>query len=568
MLIGCHRELIASDRIGRVAMINMGLGDRLLGTVIDRVVGFGESRTSHVVITRNIRVPMPDGSTLGADHYRPVEVSRGPVVLIRTPYDKNAMVARAYGLTLARRGLQVVTQDVRGTFSSGRDFEPFRHETDDGLATIAWLRDQDWCDGRIGMAGMSYFGYTQWATAPYVEPKLSAMAVGIAAADFRPTFYPGGSVGLQVLLAWSSLIGIQETGGLRDRIAVRRRVSAATSTLPASRGTQVSIGRDVKFLHDVLEHGEPGDHYWDFLDHGTRLAELQTPVSMIAGWYDIFITEQLRDFTELQRAGADVRLTVGPWWHADPSSSRPAFRDQVDWLTAKLLDDRAILARPPVRILLQKANRWLDFDTWPVPAEPRSFYLDADGGVNDVIPATEAIRAFRYDPADPTPIRVGAPLGVPGGQADNRSIESRDDVLTYQTPALDIDLDVIGESTAEIFVRTEHPDADIFVRVCDVEPGGRSLNVIEGIRRLRASDAGLDDLGTRRVAVELLPTGYRFGKGHRIRVQVSGGGFPNYIRNHQTGEPVAEAVRALPGRTQILHGPDHPTKITLPIFHP
>ena len=84
-------------------MISMGPGDRLIGSVIDRVIGFGESRTSRVVITHDIRVPMPDGSTLGADHYRPVEVSRGPVVLIRTPYDKNALLARAYGLTLARR---------------------------------------------------------------------------------------------------------------------------------------------------------------------------------------------------------------------------------------------------------------------------------------------------------------------------------------------------------------------------------------------------------------------------------------------------------------------------------
>ena len=549
-------------------MIIDDLGDRLVGAAADRLIGLGESRTARVVIERNLRVPMPDGVTLGTDHYRPVEVSRGPVALVRIPYGKTKLLGRMLGLALARRGLQAVVQDVRGTFSSDGDFEPFHHETADGLATVAWIRDQDWCDGTIGTAGMSYLGYTQWAVGPYVEPKLAAMALGITAADFRRTFYPGGSVGWQLLLDWSSSIGIQDSAPLRDRLSLKRRVLAALPTLPASRGTQASIGKDIGFLHEILDHAEPDDQFWDFLDHGSRLADLDTPASLVAGWYDIFLTEQLRDFTKLQQAGAEVRITVGPWWHGDRPSMGLMFRDQVDWLVGQLLGDRAILARPPVRIFLQKANRWLDFDQWPVPADQRSYYLDAQGRLKTEIPDDEAIRAFNYDPKDPTPISGGAPLGVPGGQVDNRSVERRDDVLTYQTPPLADDLDVIGDAAATIFVRTEHPDADVFVRVCDVEPSGRSLNVIEGIRRLRAADQPSDDIGTRKVQIELTPTAYRFRAGHRMRVQVSGGGFPNYIRNHQTGETIADAVRTRPGRTQILHGPKHPTKITLSIFRP
>lgn len=549
-------------------MIIDDLRDRLLGAAVDRMIGLGESRTARAVVERNIRLPMPDGLGLGTDHYRPVEVSRGPVVLIRTPYDKNSLVSRALGLGLARRGLQSVVQDVRGTFSSDGEFEPFHHETEDGLATVSWIRDQDWCDGKIGTAGMSYVGYTQWAIAPYVEPKLAAMALGITAADFRPTFFPGNSLSWELLIAWSSLIGLQDSGRLLDRLSLRKRATAAWPTLPASGGSQASIGKDVGFLHEILDHAEPDDHFWDFLDHGGRLAELDTPASLVAGWYDIFLTEQLRDFTELQQAGAEVRLTVGPWWHADRPSAGPMVRDLVDWMVGQLLGDRAILARPSVRIFLQQANRWLDFERWPVPADPRDYYLDVRGRLKPEIPADEAIRAFNYDPADPTPISGGVTLGIPGGQVDNRWIERRDDVLTYQTVPLADDLDVIGDGSATIFVRTEHPDADVFVRVCDVEPTGRSLNVIEGIRRLRATDRPSDDLGTRRVDIELTPTAYRFRAGHRIRVQVSGGGFPNYIRNHQTGEPIADAVRTVAGRTQVLHGPEHPTRITLPIFRP
>ena len=547
-------------------MIDPALSDRVFGPLLDRLLGLGETRTQRLEVRRDLAMPLPDGATLATDHYRPVEVERGPVVLVRTPYDKNSPMSRAYGLALGRRGLQVVLQDVRGCFGSDGDFEPFRHERDDGLATVAWIRDQEWCDGRVAMAGASYFGYTQWAIAPYADPKLSAVSLGITASDFRPTFYPGRSVGWQLALAWSSGIGTQQDRQPPwQRFSFQRRVSAAMSTLPASRGDLAAIGKPVQFLHDVLEHAEPDDHFWDYLDHGQQLADLGTPASLVAGWYDIFLTRQLRDFTALQQAGAPTRITIGPWWHGQPASLRTMYRDHIDWLTGHLLDDPVILNRAPVRIFLQGAERWLDFDRWPIDATSRDFYLCADGWLRSEAPTSEANRAFRYDPADPTPTVGGAPLNSQGGQFDNRKIEARDDVLTYQTEPLAADLDLIGESAAEVYVRSDHPDTDVFVRVCDVSPGGRSLNVIEGIRRLRPADPAEDDDGVRKVGIELVPTAYRFLRGHRIRVQVSGGAFPNYIRNHQTGEPIAGASHSLLGRTQIVHGPDHPTKITLPI---
>lgn len=548
-------------------MINTELTDRWAGAVLDRLLGLGEPRSATLKITRDIRTSMPDGTILAGDHYRPADVECGPVVLVRTPYGKNNPLNAAYGLTLARRGLQVLVQDTRGTFGSGGDFEPFEHETDDGLATVAWLRDQSWCDGTIGMAGASYVGYTQWAIAGYVDPKLSAIAPGITASNFRPTFYPGNSVSLQLALSWSSSIGTQEDRQpIWRRIALRRKIATAMSTLPAVRGDLAAIGKHVPFLTRVLEHAEPDDSYWDLLEHSSDLSALDTPSSLVAGWYDIFLTRQLRDFTALQEAGVPSRITVGPWWHGQFSSMPTMFRDQADWLAGHLLGDKAVLNRAPVRVYLQRADRWLDFARWPVPATPTDFHADADGRLQSDIPTSEGIRAFQYDPADPTPIVGGAPLGVTGGQCDNRRTEARDDVLTYDTAPLTEDLDVIGECSAEVFVRTEHVDADVFVRVCDVEPNGRSLNVIEGIRRLRATDQPTDDLGTRRVQIELWPTAYRFLRGRRIRVQISGGAFPNYIRNHQTGEPIATASYAVPGRTQILHGPDHPTKITLPVY--
>ena len=137
-------------------------------------------------------------------------------------------------------------------------------------------------------------------------------------------------------------------------------------------------------------------------------------------------------------------------------------------------------------------------------------------------------------------------------------------MLTYDSPRLDDALDLIGEVSARVVVRTDQPDADVFVRLCDVAPSGRSTNVTDGLRRLRATD-GPDERGDRVAEVELSPTAYRFRHGHRLRVQVAGGAFPNYSRNHQTGDPIATAERMLPGTTTVRHGAAAHS-ISLPVY--
>lgn len=548
-------------------MIEENIAAKVFGPIVDRILGLGEARTDAVVTDKDIRVQAADDVALATDHYRPRDVDCGPVVLIRTPYGKHRPMAAAYGFALARRGLQTIVQDVRGTFGSGGEFHPFHAETGDGLATIDWIRAQPWCDGRVAMAGASYVGYTQWSVASSVEPKLSALGLAVTAANFRNTFFPGGSAAHHLALSWTSQIGTQDDrlSPLQDWLR-KRRTAAAMRLLPVREADRAAIGKKVPFFAEVLGHIEPDDGHWDLLDHGARLAELDTPTSMVAGWYDLFVGDQLRDFTALQDAGISSRITIGPWWHSHPAMFRVAYRDQVDWLIGNLTGDETILQRSPVQLYLQGADRWLDFDRWPVPANPRDLVLQLDGTLSDDVPTEEGSRAFRYDPADPTPVVGGARLTTPAGQRDNRRVESREDMLLYQGDLLEHDLDVIGVATADLYVRTEHPDADVFVRVCDVDRSGRSLNVIEGIRRLRAQDEPIDDLGTRRVIIDLSPTAYRFLRGHRIRMQVTGGAFPNYVRNHQTGEPIGDAVRTQPGRTQILHGPENTSKITLPIF--
>src|SRR5215212_12147117 len=160
----------------------MAMLARLGGLLLDAALGLPPAATRYTV-AGDVPVPMPDGAVLLGDLYRPA-AQRGPlpVVLIRTPYGRGGLGGQVFAGPLARRGFQVFLQSTRGTFSSGGHFRPFTTEREDGVVTVGWLRNQPWCDGRVAMTGGSYFGHTQWAVAPYVEPPLAAVSLHITAA--------------------------------------------------------------------------------------------------------------------------------------------------------------------------------------------------------------------------------------------------------------------------------------------------------------------------------------------------------------------------------------------------
>ncbi len=129
----------------------------------------------------------------------------------------------------------------------------------------------------------------------------------------------------------------------------------------------------------------------------------------------------------------------------------------------------------------------------------------------------------------------------------------------FTTKALTSDLDLIGPVSASIFVTTDGGQGDLFVRLCDVDRKGLSHNVTDGIIKL-------SDATDSPVQVTMHPTGYRFARGHRLRVQVSGGGFPNHARNTGSGEPLATASRTVPIRFEVRHDKECPSSVTLPVL--
>lgn len=546
----------------------------IAGMAVDRLLGLRPGAVRYVV-RRDVAVAMPDGVVLLGDHYRPAGDDRPlPVVLIRSPYGRAGLPGMVFATPLARLGFQVFIQSTRGTFGSGGLFRPFTGEREDGLATVAWLRGQPWCDGQVSMTGGSYLGHTQWAVAPYADPPLRSVSLNITAAKMSAAFYQHGAPNLKNALNWTGLIGRQERG-LRGVIPGPRqmaRMRRALRKIPLQAADIDVAGAPVTFWRDFVQHACPGDEFWAGADHDRADLARLPPVSMVTGWWDLFVPLQLRDYAAIRAAGGTARITVGPWQHGEPGEIKAIARQDIAWLEHHLRDGPPPPG-PPVRVFLQKAGRWLEFGQWPPPATiATAYYLRASGRLalapepGDAPPGT-----FAYNPADPTPSAGGPLLQPPAKQADNRAIEARPDVLTYTTDPLPARLDLVGPVSARIFVRTSRRHADLFVRVCDVDAKGVSRNIVDGIRRLSpqtvpAGDVRAGDDQILAVEVELYPTAYRVHAGHQIRVQVSGGAFPRFARNFGTAEPFGTATTAARCQFEIYHDSRHPACVMLPIL--
>jgi len=151
-----------------------------------------------------------------------------------------------------------------------------------------------------------------------------------------------------------------------------------------------------------------------------------------------------------------------------------------------------------------------------------------------------------------------------GGAQDNRTIEARSDVLVFTSAPMHQDLEVIGPVRAELFVRSNLEHTDFFVRLCDHYPSGKSINICDGIRRLRPGRPGSDLDGCIRVNIEMWPIAYCFRRGHRIGVQISSGAHPRYARNTGSGEPIGKTTRLCKAEQTVFHDPAHPSAVILP----
>ena len=567
------------DGTGSVAARPLSRRAAAIGRLAARAWSLPPQR-NQVAVEHDVQVPMSDGTVLLATHYIPVSVASAATVLVRCPYGRTGPFALQTGQILAERGYHVLLQSVRGTFGSGGDFEPMRHEIADAQDTVAWLRRQSWFEGRLATYGLSYLGFVQWALAMDPPPELAAAVVHVGPHDFSRTAFRNGAFDLYNYVTWSDLVAHQETTGLvralTRMVTADRRLNPTLSRLPVAAGYRDLLGREPTWSEAWLEHPQPADPFWAPMQCGASLEKITAPVLVVGGWHDLFTEQTLEQYRTLTDRGVPARLLVGPWTHLDVTSQgTEVINESLAWLdryagpVPKSQASAGPASRPdrPVRIWVggEGAAEWREIGDWPPPGTaPQRWYLGVRGSLSTAEPAADVPAAgFRYDPADPTPSPGGAVMAVRAGSRDNRAVERRLDVLVFSSEPLDEPVEVIGEVAAELSVTRDNPYADLFVRLCDVDPRGRSRNICDGIVRLTEADSL-----TGTVRVSLIAAAHRFGRGHRIRLQVAGGAFPRFARNPGNGQVDATAADQVPTQYDIGLDAAHPSVLFLPAAPP
>lgn len=403
-------------------------------------------------------------------------------------------------------------------------------------------------------------------------PELKAMVPQVTTADFNHFRFQGGSLNLETALGWSTMMTDQAATGMRLSSLLlfgqrNRRLERAYGHLPLGESDQIVVHQASQSFQEQLLHG-PEDDYWKPVDFSSRLGEVQAPAYLMGGWYDIFLDWQLKDYEALRRAGKQPYLLVGPWTHTSFSNSGIIIRETLAWLDTHVKGKQKRLHEEPVQLFVMGENTWRHFADWPPPVRGERWYLQAYGELSPTMPLSSEPDRYEYNPVDPTPAVGGNSLGAAKhmGSKDNRTLEARPDVLVYTSAVLEQDIEVIGPVSAELYVRSSLEYTDFFARLCVVEASGKSINLCDGILRLTAGSIPPEPDGSLHISIEVWPTAYHFRKGQRIRVQVSSGAHPRFVRNTGSGEPLANGTKLFVADQSVYHDPEHPSAIVLPVF--
>jgi putative CocE/NonD family hydrolase len=595
-----------------------------------------------VRVDANLMVSMRDGVRLAGDLYLPTRegvptAGPWPAILIRTPYDKEALGQDHVGQRWAEYGYACFIQDCRGRYRSEGTFYKYVNEAEDGYDTVEWMAAQAWCDGNIGTTGVSYLAHVQTFMAALDPPHLRAMFC------IKGGFYNAHTCGIRQggafefrQMVWAFRQASVSQEAQRDP-AVRKAFEETDLAewlvrYPFKRGySPVSPAPAYEtYLFDQIEHGDDDDYWRQVgLNAEAYLDDYaDVPTVYMCGWYDIYARAAVDFFQNLSRAkSGPIQLIMGPWEHG--SEGRVA--GEVDFgpaasLTGNLAPDRFHLERrwfdrwlkgiengaeddPPVRYFtmgggdgrrmpegtMQHGGAWRTAETWPLPGvRQRPFYLRSGGGLAATAPGEdEGVSGYLYDPRDPVPTMGGNVIRNENilwpGAYDQREragfflckppylpLATRHDVLVYRTEPLEGEVEVSGTIVARLWISSSARDTDFTVKVVDEcppnedYPRGFAMNVTHGIIRCRyrggRERAELMEPGTiYPVEVVCYPTSNRFGRGHRIRVDIASSNYPHFDINTNSGEPFGASQRLVVAENWVHHNRGCPSQVVLPV---
>ncbi len=542
-------------------------------------------------------VAMRDGVRLHTNVYVPKGfVGNLPIMLVRTPYGiegGDRAFAGAYA-ELARDGYIFVHQDIRGRYKSEGQFVMLRKmrdkrdpkaidEATDTYDTIEWLlKHVPRNNGRVGMMGVSYPGWLTVVAMLDPHPALKAVSPQASPADMfiGDDFHHNGAFRLSYGFEYAVMM---ESTKERTAFAFP---DSDTYDFYLKLGSLAHVNE--KYLHgkipswnDFATHPNY-DAFWQRQAAAPYIDRVTVPTLSVAGWWDqedfygpVTIYRLLEKFDKNNLN----YLVVGPWNHGGWSGTSGAKLGDIDFGSTTAPDYRRSIQAPWFAYWLKGvgtlsipeattfeggSNTWRKWNSWPVRngATPKRLYLQANHTLSFDAPREQsatAADAFTSDPANPVPYRP-RPIRPTYGTGstwsrwladDQRFLNGRPDVVSWQTEPLADDVTIAGDIAAHLFASTTGSDADWVVKLIDVYPdayqpepklAGMQFMVANDVLRGRFRKGFETPLPVKpnqveEYVVDLHTQDYKFRKGHRIMVQVQSSWFPLIDRNPQTFVP-------------------------------
>ncbi len=509
-------------------------------------------------------VPMSDGIKLATDVFVPNDGSKMPVVLMRTPYNKNGN--DQWGNIALAMGFTLVVQDTRGRYSSEGIAIPFDGDgwwgPTDGVDTLNWLVSQKWCNGKIGMFGGSALSIAQLMMAGTGTDNIAFYHITVGCPGmYLDGFTHGGVLRKALIYDW-----VTENKFSEDTLKIWMK-------------------------HPLY------DDYWQARDLRFRFDKANAPAVHIGGWYDIFAQGTIDAFVGMQtkggpRAKGKQKLVMGPWTHGVgaeptgeltfPNGKEPPnkINDLGRWAQeylkgqdAGIQKDRAVTyyVMGDTRDPKAPGNEWRYADQWPpVQAKYTPYYFAGGHKLSAVKPKVAAKLPYTYDPANPVPTIGGPQLTVPAGPRDQKTIEGRDDIVLFTSAPMKAPLELTGKVNVKLWATTDVPDTDFIARLCVLYPDGTSYNICEGAlrARVRENPSKLSDLVPGKpylYNIDLWSTSIVINKGLRLRVHVTSSSYPAFQVNKNDGSVFGLGDKPRIAHSTVLTGSQYPSCILLPV---
>jgi len=583
-------------------------------------------------VKQEFMVPMRDGTKLYTAVFTPRDQSKSyPILMKRTPYSCAPYGPTALPKVLGpsdlfpEAGYIFVNQDVRGRFLSEGNFQQVTpHITDkrgpedvdessDTYDTIKWLlKNIPNHNGRVGMYGISYPGFYCSAGMIDAHPALVAVSPQAPVGDwYFDDFLHNGAFFLAHAFRWLNNNAQERSGPTTERPQPQALPSIDGYNLFLKAGTIEEINRQylkgtVPFWNDMMAHPNRDD-FWKKRAILPHLKNVAPHVMLVTGWYD---TEDLygsfKTYKSVEELNPNINnvLVVGPWHHGGWAStegdklgsvsfgSKTAvyYRSQIEFpFFEKYLKDADYPKPAEATVFETGSNRWRTFDNWPpTNTKQQSWYLSAHESLNNSPPIADAgnigLDEYVSDPAKPVPYTeiITPRMTIEYMVEDQRFASRRPDVLTYQTDPLAEDLVIAGPLQINLWVTNSGTDADFIVKLIDVQPDGTDPTLLPNYQMMLRSEVirgrfresfetpkPFEPGKPTEVQLELLDVLHRFGKGHRLMIQIQSTWFPLVDRNPQKFVPniyLAKPEDFQKATIQILRSPQYPSHIRFGIL--